>query len=662
MATKKKMLEAAAGNAGGASLDITDVFSTYLYEGTGDNQTNTVTNGLDLSGEGGMVWTKGRDIAYNPIIFDSERGLETFLYTNGTAAQENQDARSNMSFNSGGYSFGSTSATSWGPINEGNYNFASWTFRKAPKFFDVVTWTGDGTTNRQISHSLNSTVGFITIKRTDSSTNWASRHRSLGEDYVLNLNTSAATFSSGTRTLTSDYFTVGNGDVLETNQSGGSYVAYLFAHNDGDGDFGPDGDQDIIKCGSYTGNDGILDVNLGFEPQFVLIKNASSASDWNMYDTMRGFPAAGDHDSAYRLFPNQSGGEGLVSRIGLTSTGFGCSPASNASAYNASGDTYIYMAIRRGPLAPPEAGTEVFDVKDWRSMSGSFVQTGFPVDLSIWNYYLGTGTNSVVNDRLRGVGSISGVYASSPFLTTSNTNAEDTSSNSTRNYNNVGYDAASGDAVFWSWKRAPSFCDVVAYTGDDTVRNVPHNLGVAPEMFWIKARTTGPAGNQSWYVWHKDLSASNDRWLNLNTGSGSQGPYDTWNYTAPTDTVFTVKDDVKVNKGADYIAYLFSSLAGVSKVSSYTGNGSSQTINAGFTSGARFILIKRTDSGDDWYVWDTERGIVAGNDPHLSLNNAAAEITSDDSIDPDSSGFIVNQVAATNINVSSATYIYYAVA
>ena len=61
-------------------------------------------------------------------------------------------------------------------------------------------------------------------------------------------------------------------------------------------------------------------------------------------------------------------------------------------------------------------------------------------------------------------------------------------------------------------------------------------------------------------------------------------------------------------------------------------------------------------------MWDSVRGIVAGNDPHLSLNTTAAQVTTDDSIDPDSSGFIVNQVAATNINVTSAEYIGYAIA
>lgn len=110
------------------------------------------------------------------------------------------------------------------------------------------------------------------------------------------------------------------------------------------------------------------------------------------------------------------------------------------------------------------------------------------------------------------------------------------------------------------------------------------------------------------------------------------------------------------------VAYLFASLAGISKVGSYAGNGASQTINCGFATGARFILIKRTDAAGDWYVWDSVRGIVAANDPHLSLNTTAAEVTTDDSVDPDASGFIVNQVAATNINVSGASYIFLAIA
>lgn len=109
-----------------------------------------------------------------------------------------------------------------------------------------------------------------------------------------------------------------------------------------------------------------------------------------------------------------------------------------------------------------------------------------------------------------------------------------------------------------------------------------------------------------------------------------------------------------------HVAYLFASKAGVSKVGSYTGNGASQTINANFTAGARFILIKRTDSAGDWFVWDSVRGIVAGNDPHFRLNFNEGQVTTVDSVDPDSGGFVVNQDAATNINVNGGTYIYLA--
>jgi hypothetical protein len=53
--------------------------------------------------------------------------------------------------------------------------------------------------------------------------------------------------------------------------------------------------------------------------------------------------------------------------------------------------------------------------------------------------------------------------------------------------------------------------------------------------------------------------------------------------------------------------------------------------------------------------------LLTGNDPFLELNTTDAEVTSDDSIDPDSSGFIVNQTATTNVNVSSASYIFMAI-
>jgi hypothetical protein len=440
------------------------------------------------------------------------------------------------------------------------------------------------------------------------------------------------------------------------NWSGQRFVAYLFAHNDGDGEFGPDGDADIIKCGSYTGNgstDG-PEIDLGFEPQWVLVKSSTRTADWTMYDSMRG-AVSGTTGSKY-LHPNKSDAEATR---GFSFFANGFQPRNTGADSNTSGETYIYIAIRRGTKVP-ESGTEVFDLY-YNSTSGKtngvYGNIG-PVDI-IYSKRLSASAGPYIFDRLRG---------GSQLLTTPITNAESTRSPAWHQFDvmvGVQEDQATlytpgsaytGIDVFW--KRAPSFCDVVAYTGDGQAgRTVSHNLGVAPEMMWVKNRNN----TVGWQVYHKDTG--NTSILGLNTSNAVFSPTTSWNSTTPSASEFTVGSVGNTNASTyTYIAYLFASLDGISKVGSYTGNGSSQTIDCGFTSGARFVLIKRTDSAGDWYVWDTARGIVAGNDSHYRLNDDAAEVTTDDSLDPDNSGFIVNQVSATNINVSSASYIFYAIA
>ena len=186
---------------------------------------------------------------------------------------------------------------------------------------------------------------------------------------------------------------------------------------------------------------------------------------------------------------------------------------------------------------------------------------------------------------------------------------------------------------------------------------VSHNLTTIPEFIIIKNRTAA----FDWQGRHSGFpSGVTSIQLNLSNAGGNANLIT----SLGTSTTFTLSDNGQVNGASSntYVAYLFATKAGISKVGSYSGNGTSQTINCNFTTGARFILIKRTDSAGDWFIWDSARGIAAGNDPHLSLNTTAAEVTSDDSIDPDNSGFIVNQAVATNINVNAATYIYLAIA
>jgi hypothetical protein len=290
----------------------------------------------------------------------------------------------------------------------------------------------------------------------------------------------------------------------------------------------------------------------------------------------------------------------------------------------------------------PTSGTSVFAALAVNNSTGTVNTTGFPIDMQLKLYRDGS-VNLGLSSRLRGI--------SNTTLNTNTTSAEVGSGLNT-NYDNTGFTTGSSwsgaSMIYENFKRAPSFFDEVCYTDDGTGSLVVnHNLQAVPELAILKKRN----GTGDW-----DVSYTNTLQFNLNTdasaGTGALFP-------ALTSTTFTAPGYAA---SSQMVVYLFATCAGVSKVFSYTGNGSSQTINCGFTGGARFILIKRRNAVGDWYVWDTARGIIAGSDPHLSLNSTAAEVTSDDSIDTDSTGFIVNQLSATNINVSSSTYIGIAIA
>ena len=459
-------------------------------------------------------------------------------------------------------------------------------------------------------------------------------------------------------------FSVGTSSA--TNQSGQPYIAYLFAHHDDDGGFGPDGDQDIIKCGSYTGNGSTTGpvVNLGFEPQWLMIKRGSGAEDWMLFDSARGVMTGGVGND---LRGNSSAAENSsINFIDFNSTGF--QPQYAGAHVNTAGDTYIYMAIRRGPLAVPEDATKVFAVKASTNGSGTLPRDiiptiGFAPDWGfvIRNIINGSrgGTTPYIGTRLTGYGK---------SLLTDRTNTEGTATIydfATEDAPKVGDAGGANDSgaqnIHWLWKRAPSFCDVVCYSGTGSNRTVSHNLGVAPEMMWVKRRdSTG-----YWSVYHKGLnggSSPENYYLLLHDVNAQASASTIFNDTAPTSSVFSVGTHNRVNNSSGtYIAFLFATASGVSKVGSYTGNGSSQNIDCGFSSGARFVLIKNYSNSDNWMVYDSVRGIVSGNDPYLRINTALAEYTTGDHIDPYSGGFAVTS-SDPSTNANGNTYIFYAIA
>ena len=617
------------------------------------------------AGEGGMTWIKLRNSASNNELYDTERGATYSICSNTTNAAITRSTGL-TSFNSNGFTVGSGTN-----VNANNYDVASWTFRKAPKFFTCLTYTGTGTA-QNISHDLGAVPAAIFVKQTSGSTrDWNVYHRGVNggsnpEGYYLRLQGTEAADANVNKwnntAPTDTVFTVGTAG--STNGSGETFVAYLFAHNDGDGEFGSTADQDIIKCGSYTGNGSTTGpvIDLGFEPQWIIIKNTSQSHDWEMYDVMRGWTSDGNADQ--RLEANKSDAEVTTGSSLLKPTATGFALTTTNSGLNASGNNYIYIAIRRGPMAVPTDAADVFDVQT----------------------YTGDGTNqlSLENGPLTDFGffhhrsSANGPYSftrltgSERYLRSHSTSAEqggfgwffDTMSgmylDGTASYIN----GSGANNVFWQWKRAPSFCDVVAYTGNGTAgRTVSHNLGVAPEMMWVKSRTSG-ATTPEWSVYHKDLG--NDKRLVLNTTAAVSGSSATfWYNTTPTETQFYTGSTYVNQSGYNYIAYLFASLDGVSKVGSVNHvNGTRSIVDCGFSNGARFVLFKYADSSTgiggapaNWHVFDTERGIIGGIDARLSLNTTDAEInTGNDYIDPDSSGFSLPG------GHPSGTYIFYAIA
>ncbi|MFH1366292.1 MAG: hypothetical protein ABIG99_02810 [Patescibacteria group bacterium] len=408
----------------------------------------------------------------------------------------------------------------------------------------------------------------------------------------------------------------------------------------------------MIQCGTFTydstnGNT----VSLGSEIQFIIPKKINGAAAWEMYDIMRGMPVdAGS--TVPMLAPNSSGAESAAGYpYHPTATGFKID-----SGYYANGSVIVYLAIRRGPMKQPTSGTQVYNAiaRTGTGAAATVTGVGFPPDLGIIAQRTHSNAPTSVWDRMRGA--TKGLY-------TDTTGGESTDAAAVTSFDmggiTVGLDVLvnmnTKTYINWFFRRYPGVFDEVAYTGTGSATTIAHNLGVAPELMIVKGRSSV---SRFWLIYSSAIGAANGMYLNSNIAFTDMTA---WNSTGPTSAVFTVSSSLQTNgSGENYVAYLFATKAGISKVGSYTGNGSSLTLDAGFTGGAKFIMIKRTDSTGDWYVWDSTRGIVAGNDPHLSLNTTAAEVTDDDSIDPDNSGFIVNQLAATNINVTDATYIYLA--
>mgnify|MGYP001208698895 CR=1 FL=1 len=257
---KEKPLTSLASLGGGAAgmanaglaekVYAEDVFSTYLYKGT--NGSKVATTGVDMT-KGGLVWWKNRaQSSTQHIWIDTVRGQNKVITSDSSGAEFTGNY--SQTFTTTGW----TMNNGFGDLNNGNTNYTSWNFRKQEGFFDVVTWTGNGTAGRQISHNLGCAPGMVAIKCTSDGHNWTVWHRGLSSNAkTITLNDSAGELTSDDFNGAAPSSTVIHlSSTANSNGNGKTYVAYLWAGGESTADTARsvyvDGSGDWLSTGSSS--------------------------------------------------------------------------------------------------------------------------------------------------------------------------------------------------------------------------------------------------------------------------------------------------------------------------------------------------------------------------------------------------------------------------
>ena len=634
---------------------IDNVFSPTVWRGDGTNNRDIVNN-LDLSTEGGMVWIKRRNEDRDHSLFDTIRGAGKMVSINDNTSEDNE-TNTLTQFNTNGFRINSDNF-----VNSDTNKYVSWSFRKCPKFFTMASWSGNATSGRAISHDLGSVPGMIIVKCSSSNGHASAAyhrkaHPSSPADYFYPINTGGGAtdyqhaWNDGAPTATQFYL----GNNADFNGSGKDYVAWIFAHNNNDGEFGGQSGSngDVIKCDSYTGNGSSsgLFVDLGWEPQWILIKKRVGNYDshpWHIYDSMRRIASGGDDDYIRASYANAEVTNG--NHVKVNPRGFTIETSN--SVVNDNGEEFIYVAIRRRDPwvgTPFSSATELFamDTGASRNYTPNY-DSGFPVDLAL-KKYPGASGDWRLSARLFGTGHVITNSAASASTYAGQTFDSDAG---------FGSDSNGSEYQAWMWRRH-SGLDVIHYQGNGTSnRDLYHGLNNTPKMIWAKRLDD----TEHWAVYHFGLnSGSSPQNYTLYLSAVSAETSSQLEWGSSNTSTFTLGEGDKTNKdGKPYLAVLFAD-TDFSKVGWYTGNGNTntQTITTGFQ--PRFILLKRISSSEDWYIYDSLRGMGSGNDKYLRLNVDGDQNTSYNSLEALSTGFRLEaNDGGPEFNATNDRYIYYA--
>ena len=305
--------------------------NTLLY--TGNSSTQSIT-GVGFSPS--FSWLKKRTATEGHNLFDTVRGANKVLRWNTQETSDTQTTRF-TSFDSDGFTVGTENIT-----NQSSKNFVYWAWKEdATAGFDMVKYTGNGSSPRTVSHSLGVVPELYIIKNMETnSTIWVVGNKTLDADENVFISSAdddenAINYCASTRP-TSSVFTVNDNDAV--NKNGEEHIAYLWASVEG-----------MCKVGNYTGNnatDGEF-LHLGFRPSFFMVKNTNDNEHWGIYDDARNY----NPDNPYLVPSGYNNGVELSDRdITLLSNGIKFNSSNNMINANEGGSAYIYLAMARSPF------------------------------------------------------------------------------------------------------------------------------------------------------------------------------------------------------------------------------------------------------------------------------------------------------------------------
>ena len=191
------------------------------------------------------------------------------------------------------------------------------------------------------------------------------------------------------------------------------------------------------------------------------------------------------------------------------------------------------------------------------------------------------------------------ISGATKYIETNNTLIQTTNAESVKSFDSDGFTVGTmnevntdtEDFVSWNWKMgttsgiagSPSITptaytfnaaagqSIIQWTGTGANATLPHGLGKAPTMMWLKNTN----GGESWAVYQKYVKASApESWyMELDTSDATSTDAAWWNTTQPTSTLFSVGSSSKTNSNGDPMeAYCFAPVQGHSIFGRYYGN------------------------------------------------------------------------------------------